>query len=105
MPPINVGRLATLTKVGHVTLYVLVASTVLLGVANAWVRGDNFFNVWKIPSFAPGNKALRGQIGELHELASNLILIVAGLHALIALFHHYFLHDATLRRMLSRKAS
>ena len=35
-----------------------------------------------------------------HELAANAILIVAGLHAAAALFHHYILRDATLRRML-----
>jgi cytochrome b561 len=66
------------------------------------VRGDNLFNQWTIPSIAPGNRALRKQVGELHELASNVILIVAGVHALIALTHHFFLRDATLRRMLPR---
>ena len=35
-----------------------------------------------------------------HALAANAILIVAGLHAAAALFHHFILRDATLRRML-----
>jgi cytochrome b561 len=100
MPPINVGKLATLTRLGHVTLYMLLVATLALGVTNAWVRGDSFFNQWTIPSIAPGNKSLRKQVGELHELAANVILIVAGVHALIGLAHHFFFHDATLRRML-----
>jgi cytochrome b561 len=103
LPSINSGRLATLTRFGHVTLYVLVATTLLLGATNALVRGDSFFNQWTIPSIAPGNRPLRKQIGELHELAANVILIVAGLHALIALVHHFLLHDNTLRRMLPRR--
>ena len=105
LPPINSGNLATLTKVGHFILYVLLAATIVLGVTNAWVRGDSFFNQWTIPSIAPGNKALRKQIGDLHELAANVILIVAGVHALIALAHHFLLRDVTLRRMLLRRSS
>jgi len=104
LQPINTGRFATLTKVGHVTLYVLLATTIALGVANAWIRGDSFFNLWTIPSIAPGDKALRKQVGEWHELAANTVLIVAGIHALIALTHHFLLHDATLRRMLPRRS-
>jgi cytochrome b561 len=30
-------------------------------------------------------------------------LIVAGLHALAALAHHYFMRDGVLRRMLPRR--
>jgi cytochrome b561 len=39
-------------------------------------------------------------IGGWHALAANAILVVAGVHAAAALFHHYILRDPTLRRML-----
>lgn len=99
MPPINSGALAVVTRLGHISLYVVLIATIALGVTNAWVRGDSFFGVWTIPSIAPGDRALRKQVGDLHELAANTILIVAGVHALIALTHHFILRDATLRRM------
>jgi cytochrome b561 len=39
-------------------------------------------------------------IGGWHALAANTVVIIAGVHAAAALFHHYILRDATLRRML-----
>ena len=41
---------------------------------------------------------------EADALAANAVLIVAGVHAVAALFHHLFLRDATLRRMLPWRA-
>lgn len=38
-------------------------------------------------------------VGDPHALVANALMIVALGHALIALYHHYFLKDATLRRM------
>jgi len=40
------------------------------------------------------------QIEGWHALATNTVLMVAGLHAATALFHHCVLRNATLRRML-----
>jgi cytochrome b561 len=93
------GRLAL---VGHRSLYALLVAVVAVGVLNAWVRGDDLFGLVRIPSFAPGDKALRGTIGDLHEWLANALLIVATLHALVALSHHFVLKDGVLRRMLPR---
>ena len=49
---------------------------------------------------ANGNRALVRLIGGWHALAANTVVIIAGVHAAAALFHHYILRDATLRRML-----
>jgi cytochrome b561 len=84
----------------HFALYVLLATTVILGVANAWVRGNNIFGLFSLPSFAPGDKALRGQIEDLHSWSANTLVILAGIHALAGLWHHYILKDGVLRRML-----
>ncbi len=48
----------------------------------------------------PGDRALRGILGELHGDCADVVLIVAGLHAAAALAHHYLLRDRVLRRML-----
>jgi len=100
LAPLDRGLLLAIARLVHWVLYILLFVTVGLGLANAWVRGDSLFNLFSIPSFAPGDKALRELIGDWHALAANAILIVAGLHAAAALFHHFVLRDATLRRML-----
>ena len=72
----------------------------VLGIANSWVRGDNLFNLFRIPAWDPSNKALRGEVEELHALAANLLILLAGLHAAAGLLHHYLLKDTVLQRML-----
>ena len=84
----------------HYGLYALLGVTVVLGIFNAWQRGDVLFNVYKIPQLVPGDRALRGVLGELHGDCADVVLIVAGLHAAAALVHHYLLRDGVLRRML-----
>jgi cytochrome b561 len=38
-------------------------------------------------------------IGGYHALAANTVLILAGLHAVVALSHHYIMRDDVLARM------
>ncbi|MEO5807930.1 cytochrome b [Devosia sp.] len=40
------------------------------------------------------------EIGEIHQLAKPAFIVLIVLHAGAALFHHFILHDGTLRRML-----
>jgi cytochrome b561 len=100
LPPLDTGALLLIARVTHFALYALMVIAVCLGIANVWVRGDSIFNLFSIPSIAPGDKALRGSVEDYHALAANAVLIVAGVHAAAALFHHLFLRDATLRRIL-----
>ena len=39
-------------------------------------------------------------LGDPHEVLANVLLVVAGGHAVMALVHHYVLKDGTLSRML-----
>jgi cytochrome b561 len=86
-------------KATHALLYALLAAVLAAGVANAWIRGDDLFGIVKIPSLAPGDKALRHLGEEAHELLANTLMIVAGLHALAGVGHELILRDRTLRRM------
>ena len=92
--------LLAIARVTHWLLYALLVVAVGFGIANVWVRGDSIFNLFRIPPYDPGNRALMHLIGDRHALFANAVLIVAGVHAAAALFHHYILRDATLRRML-----
>jgi cytochrome b561 len=99
LPPDRPGLLHQLARFGHLGLYALLAATVMLGLANAWVRGDTITGLFTIPPLAPGDKALKKLVADLHGTCANLILIAAGLHAAAALLHHFVLHDGVLRRM------
>jgi cytochrome b561 len=100
LPLANPGWIGVSARVVHYGLYVLLATTVVLGIFNAWQRGDILFNLYKIPQFIPGDRALRRTLGELHGDCADIVVIVAGLHAAAALIHHYLLRDRVLRRML-----
>ncbi|HEY4372908.1 MAG TPA: cytochrome b/b6 domain-containing protein [Burkholderiales bacterium] len=99
LPRAQAGAAGVIASGTHLLLYALLALQLVLGLANAWVRGEHVFTWFVIPAFDPGNQALRHQVGELHELTATLILAVAGLHAAAALFHHYVLRDGVLARM------
>jgi cytochrome b561 len=98
------ARLEAWARAVHLVLYLLVIAEVFLGLANAWVRGENYFNLFTIPAYDPGNKPLQQQVNAVHNLVAYIILTVAGLHAAAALFHHYVLKDHVLRRMLLLRA-
>ncbi|HWK46722.1 MAG TPA: cytochrome b [Stellaceae bacterium] len=100
LEPAETGLLGAAGTAVHYLLYALLIAELCLGVANVWVRGDSLFNLVTVPAFDPGNRALGAAVGNLHGTVANVILIVAGLHALAALFHHYIRRDGVLRRML-----
>ncbi|MBI1417821.1 MAG: cytochrome b [Limimaricola sp.] len=83
VPPAPATESELMRRVGewtHLALYVLMLGVPVLG-AVAWYMGIT-------------------AVGQLHSLAANLILLVAGLHAAAALFHHYILRDGLLLRMV-----
>lgn len=91
-----------LAQAAHGLLYALLVAIPTLGVLLAWYRGDavSFFGLFTIPAPFPPERETARAVKELHELAANAILIVAGLHAAAALWHHWVRRDDVLRRML-----
>jgi cytochrome b561 len=100
LPAADHGLLQVAARATHWALYVLVVGTVLLGITNVWVRGDSIFGLFRIPSFAPGDRDLRRAIDGYHALAANAVLVVAGVHAAAALVHQFLWRDGVLMRML-----
>jgi cytochrome b561 len=100
LPPANQGVMGYLAKAVHIGLYVVVVSVVLLGISNAWARGDSLFSLWKIPKLYPDIPQLKPTIENLHGTFANVLLILAGAHALVAIVHHFILRDGVMRRML-----
>ena len=103
LPAVGTGALRALSIGVHYALYALIVGTVTLGLFNAWVRGDNLFNVFTIPAFDPGNKPLREQVGDLHSWFANVLFYLAALHAAAGLAHHFIWKDDVLRRMWPRR--
>ncbi|MBZ6078773.1 cytochrome b [Microvirga puerhi] len=97
LPAADPGLLHLIAKVTHYLLYLLLGVAVVLGIANAFVRGYNLFGLWTLPQL--GDPALRRPITGWHELAANGIMIVALIHAGAALMHHYLWKDGVLQRM------
>ena len=99
LPPVGSGSMVRASSAGHHLLYALIAAMVVSGIALVWIRGDNLFNLVTVPAFDPGNKALRHDAKELHGWFANALLILAGLHAAVAIWHQLVLKDGLLRRM------
>jgi cytochrome b561 len=103
LPPASGGLLGHAARISHAGLYAALVAVVLLGISNAWVRGDSIFSLFNIPKLLPGYPSLKPTIGSLHKIGANVLVIVALAHALAALFHHYILRDTVLQRMLVRR--
>ena len=56
-----------------------------------------------LPALTGENKALAGQVKQIHETVGTAGYWIIGLHALAALAHHYVWKDNTLRRMLPHR--
>jgi len=105
LPDSMTGIERTLAKFGHFALYALLIAIPVLGILLTWFRGDalSFFGLITIPApFAP-DRDTAGTIQELHNLCATGILILAGVHALAALWHHFIRKDNVLERMLPER--
>jgi cytochrome b561 len=99
LAPLGPPALGVVARAAHWILYALVGAILAAGIANAWIRGDNLFNLVQIPKLAPGHAGLKSAVETLHSWLANALLILAGLHALAALAHAFVWKDATRRRM------
>lgn len=94
---------ALAAKVTHAALYTLMIAVPVLGIVTTATRGRPVnFGLFQIPmpaSFALGKESARW-IKDKHELVGELILVLALVHALAAIWHHHVRKDDVLTRML-----
>ena len=97
-PPAWQHRLA---KVMHGLLYLLMLGMPVAGwmILSSAGKAVPFFGL-ELPALLPPNEVLAEQIEEVHETIGNAGYVLIALHALAGLFHHYFIKDNTLKRML-----
>lgn len=92
-----------IAKVNHLTFYALLIVLPFSGWLLASASGDSvtLFGLFPIPALLrPSGEATEAVLGEVHELLGNALLILAGVHVLAGLKHHFVDHDNVLRRML-----
>jgi cytochrome b561 len=99
---LEVGWVRLASKGTHYLLYALLVAEAALGFTFRWGAGRpmEFFGAGIPPLIGAIDKPLRHQLREFHEWIGWAIIIIALLHALAALYHHYVLKDRVLRRML-----
>jgi cytochrome b561 len=93
-----------LAKLVHLALYLLMIGMPIAGwlILSGEGRPIPFYGL-ELPALIGPDKALAESIEEIHETAGLVGYYLIGLHALAALFHHYFVRDNTLTRMLPRR--
>ena len=93
---------AGIASVTHAALYVLMLGIPLSG----WLLNSaagyplQWFKQFNLPALAGKSESLAELARELHEWGFWALLVLVLAHAGAALYHHLFLGDATLRRML-----
>lgn len=94
-----------LAFLAHLALYGLMVGMPILGwmALSADGKPIPFFGL-EVPALVSRDEAVAEQFEEVHEVLGTVGYWLVGLHAAAALFHHYFLKDDTLRRMLPGRA-
>jgi cytochrome b561 len=105
-PPVErtpLGRsLELAAKVSHFALYALLLAVPCLGIMVQLKRGHVLpvFGLWDVASPWPADRDLSRTLLRVHAYLADTLLILAGVHAVAALVHHWVWRDRTLTRML-----
>jgi cytochrome b561 len=101
LAPIATGWMEAASRAGHWLLYLLLLSEAVLGWLTRWSEGRamSFFGLLIQPLIGPMSRDAHHTLMERHEQVGWVIVIVALLHALAALYHHYSVRDRVLVRM------
>ncbi len=86
----------------HWLLYVLMLGTMIAGylISTADGRSISVFNWFEVPALISDLPKQEDLAGEAHEILAWALILVAALHALAALKHHFIHRDNTLKKML-----
>jgi cytochrome b561 len=100
--PASSGPTEWLAAGVHWLLYAMIVAEAVLGFLLRWSGNESmsFFGLQIPPPFEPWSKPANHLVGELHEWTGWAIIVVASVHALAALFHHFVLKDNVLWRIL-----
>jgi cytochrome b561 len=103
--PAPLGEVAWQRKsaaIGHGILYLLILAQPVSGWVMASAAGApiQIFDWIHFPALTGTDHDLHETLEEVHEVLFYVLVVVAALHIVAALYHHFVLKDGTLRRML-----
>ena len=87
---------------GHGLLYLLILLQPISGwlVVSTGGSGPGFFGLFEFPALTAEDPDFHETMEGVHKWLFNALVAVAVVHVAAALYHHWVLKDATLRRML-----
>lgn len=93
-----------LSHLAHTLIYLLFICLPLLGFLSVYYRGSEWqaFGL-SMPFRAEPDEDFEYTLKSWHEWLANAGYFLVGVHAVGALFHHYFIKDNTLLRMMPGK--
>ena len=111
-PPVTTPRWQQLAaRTSHLLLYLLL----FLQPVTGWIMSSarnfpvSYFGWFQWPDLVRPSDELHERFEDIHHLLAEALLVVAVVHAAAALYHHFWVKDDVLRRMLPfarpRKAS
>ncbi|VVP83672.1 cytochrome b [Pseudomonas fluorescens] len=109
-PPPALQSYSRMTRIGasfgHGFLYLSLFAVMIAGylISTADGVGIPVFGLFEVPALVSGLPDQADTAGVIHFYLAWVLVIFSGLHALAALKHHFIDRDATLTRMLGRKA-
>lgn len=109
-PPSTLQSYSRMTRIGakfgHGFLYLALFAVMIAGylISTADGVGIPVFGLFEVPALISGLPDQADVAGTVHLYLAWTLVIFAGLHGLAALKHHFVDRDATLVRMLGRKA-
>ncbi|SET35620.1 cytochrome b [Thorsellia anophelis] len=99
-PPLN-RKQQIASRAMHDSLYLLFLIQPILGLITRAYDGRTWtFLGIPIEPFVTIDETFSYTLREIHEIIAIILMIMIGLHAFAALFHHYIKRDNTLIRML-----
>ncbi len=102
-PLVNQNKIERrLSGIAHALLYGLIIVIPLSGWLMSSFAGyaTSFFGIFNFPQLALTNKGMVDVVEEVHEVLALTMLVLAFLHLVAALVHHFVRKDDVLRRML-----
>lgn len=103
--PAGIGSFSRrLSSPVHLVLYALMFVIPILGFVTFVYHGRAFdFGAFELDFGIKKNRSIFGPTEDIHGYLAYALFALAGLHALVALWHRYILHDGVLGRMLLRR--
>ncbi|CRM18644.1 hypothetical protein [Pseudomonas sp. 22 E 5] len=109
-PPPPLASYSRMTRIGaafgHAFLYLGLFAVMIAGylISTADGVGIPVFGLFEIPAVVSGLPDQADTAGVVHLYLAWVLVVFAGLHGVAAFKHHFIDRDATLTRMLGRKA-